>query len=563
MKWLHILLLAGLVIFRFAYLDQDTPTYSLTNVCQEDEPYYSLGAIHQLCADEGRQVSGFEKTKGDFIDMYSRLLMYPSLKVFGNNYWGLRIPDVLISLLLIWLIFSMFKKLGFGGDYLQLLVLLLFTNFYLFTFSRYHNPQIFSIFGIVLTLWIVVKYGCEKPLPLVAAGFAAMFCVLFIYPMNFFLLAGLGLFILIRAISEKKYLLPVYFAAGIVICFLAFAVSLQAIGSSMGTFMHVVLNYGQGNDVVTIGGHTSLIRNVVNGFTSIINTGYFRFQLPLLFLSVVSIPLLIFKIRDKNAVGKEWALLILLILGCQFLQNCFTVTYTFKKMLVDIPVTVMAVFIASTYFNLQEVKANSSKKWIMVIAAAGAFLCCLFNFKTNNSAVYWGYTGIGCYETTLDWFNGINVCLCVMAAIVFIYSLFSSSGNFQSIIKTVLIVSVISNMALSFNTFVLNRKYQVRDSLVELKPIIHNKVTTGGFPFAWQFYTGSKPALNGYPIDILKLSRAKTLDSMLVNKEIDYDIEKVMNGKKTDSSSVNPNLQLVKVFSFNCYSYYLYKNRLK
>ncbi len=203
-KWYYILLLACLITLRFAYLDQDTPAYQLTNISQEDEPYYSISAVLKLCNDDGRTVKGFERTKSEGLDMYNRLLTYSSLKIFGNNYWGLRIPDVIVSLLFLLLMFSVFNSISPGNKLSLLLMGIMATNFYLFAFSRYNNPQIFSVLAVTWVIWLIVKYGFENPLPLIALGFFAAFAVFFCVCDEFLFTSRSGVVCFHKSNSAKK-----------------------------------------------------------------------------------------------------------------------------------------------------------------------------------------------------------------------------------------------------------------------------------------------------------------------------------------------------------------------
>jgi hypothetical protein len=197
--------------------------------------------------------------------------------------------------------------------------------------------------------------------------------------------------------------------------------------------------------------------------------------------------------------------------------------------------------------------------WVFV-----ALLFCWFNYKTNKSPNYWNYTGVGCFGTTPLWFNVLNVGTCIGLAIIFFYALLFSKmdGNSSFTVTGVLVVSLFANVALTLNVFVINRKYEVRDCLISLRPIIGNKVVIEGFPLSYQLYSNCKPALNGYDIDFIDKPNNTVFNEMLMNKQADYVIDKVMQGSSLYHSGYT-GLTLVKVFNFECYSYYLYKNSLE
>ncbi|MGP8217524.1 MAG: ArnT family glycosyltransferase [Bacteroidia bacterium] len=561
MKWWYILIFAGLLVFRFAYLDQDAPVWEIGNINQEDEPYYSEGAILKLCADEGRTVKGFERAKGEPNDMYNKPLAYACLKVFGNNYWGLRVPDVIASVLFLLLIFSVFKTISPGNKFIPVMMVILFTNFYLFVYSRYNNPEIYSIVAITLTLWVFTRYGYEKPLPLIISGLVASFSVLFVYPMNLFLPAALGLFILIKAIVQKKFALPLYFFAGCVCCSLFLLLCLWLIGSSVFLKYGSNLTYANSYDIFT-DTHSvkSVFMNFFRSITSVTNTGYFRYQLPLLIGIFAAIPILVFKARNKNDANGDLSLLILLLIAIQLVQNYFIVSFPFKKMIVVLPVTAIAIFLAAKDSDFKSWIKTKSQKMVMALFLIAGLGLCLFNFKANKSHEYWWYTGVGCFGTTPAWFDALNILACVLLAATLLYTVFFTNKLNKAIVISALAISILTNLAFAAGTFVINRKYQVRDCLISLEPMLHNKVVIYSYPFAYQFYTGCKPAFHQYPVDFINTATKASQDSMLTNKIADYLIEKV-TPYQLQNFGKNPNLELIKVCNFDCYRYYLYKNK--
>lgn len=554
-------MLACLIVLRFAYLDQDAHTYQLTNISQEDEPYYSQGAILKLCASQGRTVPGFERTQTQALDSYNMPVTYLSLIIFGNNYWGLRIPDVLASLLFILLCYSILKTINPDINNTLLFILLLFSNFYLYTFSRYNNPQIYSALIAAFTIWVLIKYGCEKPLPLIVIGFLAAFAVFFVYLMNFFLLAATGLFLFFISIQQKKITTLVYFSIGIILCFLLFAFNLHLFGTSVSSIYYKVLNFGGGdNDIIISSGNVKAL--LQRSITSITNTGYFRYQLVLLIAAMLAIPLLLVKALSVNDDNRNIALLMLLLLACQCLQNYFAVSSPFKKMLVDMPITSISILVAFKNFNSSSLPKTMWGKCLAFIWVGLALLLCWFCYKTNKSPEYWNYPGVGCFETTPVWFDLVNIATCLSLAACFVYMLLFNGKWNKTVVSGIFMVSIAANLVLVVKIFVVDRKYEVRDSLVSLKPMLEGKVVVGGFPYTYQFYTNCKPALNGYHVDFLDDSYENTEKTMLANGKIDYVIDKEMPTQpifhKSDSS-----LTLVKVCNFDCYSYYVYKNKLK
>lgn len=557
-RWFYIILFIGLGIFRFAYLDQDAPVFQLSNICQEDEPYYSEGATLQICKDDGRTVKGFQRTKSEVLDMYSKPITYASYKLLGNNYWGLRVPDVLMSIAALLFLFLLAKEISPGINYFFLLFLL--SNFYLFTFSRYNNPQISSVLDIAFTLWILVRFGWQKPGALFLLGFFCAFATLFIYPMNFFFSAGLGVFIMIKAIGQKKIKLIVWFAAGVLSCFILLNFCLFLIGRNLLDLISLIL--GGGSQVyVSNNSIVALIKNSIVSLLTITNTGYFRFQLPMLLIVIAVLPIAIYKVlKDKDRLSDLY-LVLLLIMAMQFIQNCYAFNYGFKKMLVDIPVTAILFLLFLTEQQGETVGNKKSKMWAVSLFAIVGLVICIFNFHVNKSEAFWRFNSMGCFGTTPEWFDVLNIASCIIVFGAILYAVFYNKRYFNGITKAGLIVSVVANLALTCQTYFVNKEYKIRDSLISLKPMLENKIVSGDVPYSFQLYTNCKPGLHAYDVNYISKPFLTVMDSMINNGNTDFVVNKVVTGNKPKFAETE-HLNLVKVINFDCYSYYVYKNEL-
>jgi len=334
------------------------------------------------------------------------------------------------------------------------------------------------------------------------------------------------------------------------------------IGSSLSIVVNKVISYGGGdNDILLASGNIKALFQ--RGITALTNTGFFRYQLPLLFVSLVVLPLLLIKAFKKNEKNGSISLLILLILICQVLQNFFAISYPFKKMLVDLPVIMLLLFLVFNDFDLKTFVLKTSGKFLMLAWLLAAIVICWFNYKTNKSPDYWNYNGVGCFGATPMWFNIINIGSCMTLAGIFIWGvLFNSYSYGKSAFTFLFVVSLLINLVFTINVFIVNRKYEVRDCLVGLRPLINNKVVIEGFPLTYQLYTDCKPALNGYEIDFIDKPSNEVFNRMLANKQADFVIDKVMSGNPPYHKDY-PALTLVKVCNFECYSYYVYKNSLE
>ncbi|HXP52046.1 MAG TPA: hypothetical protein VN922_18970, partial [Bacteroidia bacterium] len=118
-------------------------------------------------------------------------------------------------------------------------------------------------------------------------------------------------------------------------------------------------------------------------------------------------------------------------------------------------------------------------------------------------------------------------------------------------------VSITFNLLFTYKTCFAERKYEIRNMLISLRPILHDKVIGMGYSFTYELYTGCKPALHLYPTNY-KMNGPGALDSLLLAKKIDYVIER---NSVESPKSVDSNLIFMKKFPIRCYNLVLFKNK--
>ncbi len=568
MRFWKIGAILSLIVCRFFFLDQDASAYQVCNVCQEDEGTYACGAINKYCRSQDRTTVGFSQTPFECMTIYSILPIYYSMKIAGNNLWGLRIPAVLASILIVLLLFNIMRIIRPNDPSQWLFLLLILSNFYFFIFSRFNSPQIFSLLAITITIWVYFKYGYSKWYTAMLAGLLAASAVCIVYVLNGFLLAGVGIFMLVTSIRNKKIAPVLFFALGVAVSFLFYLFCLHAIGSNIGAVLSELTGKGEYSALHNSANGFSLIawlsKNLMKVYSDImafICTGFFRYSLPFLFLFLISLAYWPFIFTTStNAKEKDGLLLVALVLVFHVLQSYFLVSYPFKKLVVDLPLVFTAIYIAFPYFKIE--KQQSFKfPMLLTIAAIIALVFCILNFKINKSHTYWsGFDYLGYYETTPIWFDIINVC-----SLLLLFGAFIFQSKLQLLIKCGIGLSVICGIAFSYTVCFKDRRYEIRDCLINIKSMAENKVLASTWsPHNFEFYTNCKPALQDFPFqkdgNYSSPKRFNSImDSMLTHKNIDFVVTKRLY-KDTHYSIPNDHLKLVKAYNFKYYSYYLYSN---
>lgn len=547
---------ALLLIGRFIYLDQDVPGYFISGISQEDEAYYSTEGINLYNLDHGRYLKGYEHNNMAPLLLYSTPLTYLSLKIFGNTYWGLRVPVVLISILVILLLHDILNRLKVPKIYTWLITLYLATDFYFFLFSRFQNPQIYSIAAITLILWTYFRFGAESKVGLILIGLFSSLAVLVVYLYNAFFLGALGLFFVILSVKHKRLFYLLYFSIGIFLSALFFIVCVEIWGSSIIEFIKVLTFHGGGVVKYETTSIMAVAMKVLKGAAlaifQILPTNFFRYNLPLLFFFLISTPVLIHKVfKEKN----ETAFLFLLSFILQYLQLVFIASYPFKKLIVLMPIVILTIVFCIPAFEEYYNSGLLKKKILAFIVAIVALLGCLYNFKINKDPNFWAGFEYGYFVNTPKWFDILNIIFLFTTFVLFLLFTFKQylSMNFRYLFFLPLIASTF----LIIKYCILEKKFEVRDALIDMKPIIENKVLITGFPHAHQFYSNCIPALSGYTESFAMGDQYKNVvDSLFKNGIAEYKIEKKFKHEKPDSSS---NFVLTKKYSFSFYDYYLLK----
>ena len=94
------------------------------------------------------------------------------------------------------------------------------------------------------------------------------------------------------------------------------------------------------------------------------------------------------------------------------------------------------------------------------------------------------------------------------------------------------------NLIILLNVFYINRKFELRDYLTEIRPLLEDQYLIDGFPHSYSIYTNSIPILNPYsnnykPISFINLDLEKTdKKKYILKKEMRVKSEKNIYSSK-------------------------------
>lgn len=381
---------------RFIYLEADPPAWGISFYQPADEGPYAYLAINEKTYgsfNPSTEVTGGHATwvsENFIMNIVGNLMNVAGFKIFGNNYYGLRVPYVIIFFINFLLMFILLNQLrkryrpddGTMIDVVLVLMLWIAIDFSFFLSSRYVEP---SAVRMMLTLLIAIVYVSmpeSGKLRYFIVGALITFSCFMVYITNVFLYLAMGLVILYIAHSKgrKDFMNAlVWFIAGCAVCFVlvemyyilywhteAIKNALEAVSSFSEDSMATGDSKGKSSLVKMIGG-------LAVSFFRVFSANSFAYNLPLLFAMIVTLPSLL-KVINRR---KDSELLFLTVTPIAFfLQSFIAYDTVTRKMVIVFPLVICSLFV----FYL--VNKSSSEEEKKSLRASNLWIALTFLFVT-------------------------------------------------------------------------------------------------------------------------------------------------------------------------------------
>lgn len=490
-QFVFLLLCLILFSFRFFFLDQDAPSYFIGGINQGDETYYSFSAVVKYDIDKGKTLKGFEKPPFEGMGMYSTPLTYISLHILGNNYYGLRIPIVLLSIITILLLRKTLLNLNVDSKIVWMTTLYLCVDFYFLLFSRFQTPQIYSIFVISLAIFLLFQ---PKNTNYYALGFFTFFSISFVYIYNLYFFAACSIWALLISIKTKDWKPLLKYSFGVFSSLALFWIILELIQSPLSEIVKQMVAHGGGvkgeDDIGLQFDVARLLKLVISSPIQIISTNFFRFNLGMLFLFLLAFSLVIFKFK-KSKESFSINLFFLLIFVFSFFQNIFVLSYPFKKL-----ITLLPPIILFTVYNLSFLKREDLlNRKIVIVSVIVSLLIVLYNFKLNNSQSYWSGFRYGYYLNTPLAFNILNILCCCLIIFILLFSLYKDRKVSIPLITLCLLASP---LFLDIYYLGVKKTFGYKNLMLSMATHYSDKIFVSNTVHPFQYYSGIIPVLNPY-----------------------------------------------------------------
>ena len=519
-KYFYLWVIIFIIIYltsHIIFLDSDPPSWDISMYQPIDEMFYSNTAFNLFhYHDIQHKVVPYVDSDSSILNLFGNSITYITLSIFGNNYYGLRMSSVIISLaILIFLYYTLInyiKNQSLDNSYFSinnkhipvlLLLLYLIFDFSFLMAGRIIEPTIVRMFGMVFTIWLIsTSYNQRRinsKLLAFIMGIIVLLFILLIYPTNIFLIPAIFSFYFIEGLKKgfKNALVrSLSFSLGVIIGFYIFNLLDKFLfnESIIKVFLINYLSYS--NRIASSNNSTILIfiKNIIINFLNIFNTNIFRFNIFLLMLFLISIPVLLYKIiKDRFYMD----ILVTTILCFLILQTLFINDFFYRKLVIFLPLILFTILQAYLYIgrfiNFIKLDRKYLYAFISYITMCFCFAFVILLYNTKGSLV--PYYNLYNERVVLILLYTIQV------FVTFIYIFRINTKNFlTSRRKYILlfIILILPNIYLDIKYIYYSPTYTYKKTMVTLSKYIDNKILLGGLSHGFRLYNTSIPLLNYY-----------------------------------------------------------------
>lgn len=495
---------------RIFLLDSDPPSWNISQYQPIDELYYVTTAFNLYhYGDWNYQIFTDIKTDSSINNILGNIMTCFSLKLFGNNYFGLRMASVFASTIIFILLFLSLKNFASNipkSSHSPNRVLVAYMALYFlldFSFlmaSRIVEPTIFRTVALLIIIYLYSLPLMEKELESkwlsFIWGFLAVAVVLYVYPTNLFIFFSLLTACFISALKKNlnnAFIQISVFLTGSVLAVISCELFARMFLDT-GFFQELLKTYDIFSGRISIVDGQNIIiiikRFLVNIF-HLLSTNIFRLNPFLLFFFLASLPVFFYKlVKERNNRDIFLAAIFLFY----FLQSLFYNDYHYRKPIILLPIVIMIIFCAIINKEIFYNYIRENKKMYILYS--------LFWF--SSACVSLGVYLLNCSERIVKYYvltgNFVYIGLIVFVILFISISRFYFSKNQPSSFITLVAITILllPNMYLDIKHIYYNPTYSYRDTMIELSQYIDGEIVAGGIAHGFRLYNSSVPVLNAY-----------------------------------------------------------------
>lgn len=517
-QWL-IILFTFFFLIRFIHLDADFNPYQLTQLIPNDEAHYTIPAFNLYNYGEinHRVVDFIPDDSGATNNIFHNIMVYLSLKIFGNTYYGLRFASVFISILSLFLFYLILRKIlnyfkksnHFVAKWYNYLIffplIYLGTDFSFLSLSRIAEPTIFRTFSMLFIIYLFIhKYDPITQFSRVLTfviGFMAASSVFFVYFYNIFIfVASLSIIILISLFKNKKELIieGTLFLLGSLLSFGCYSLYLKF--NYQTNFLEYLGTLSQYqyrlSTYQTDAYFISFFKEILNNMMLFFSTNIFRLNLSFLFIILLIMPLFLYQtIKNKETLH----IIIFLFIGMLLGQSLFENSYSLRRLTMMLPLLLIGIVII--VISKQDLFKSQKKIWYIMSLLISMGIFSYYSIFSGKGA-FLSETGF-----KLDLFF-----------LIITISTFLMLLLYRKNILFLLFMLLTPSLYLTAQNYLVSSSYHYKETMIKLAPLINDQVTPGQASFVFRLYNRSKPVLNWYIYE-LNTKKYTELFNQLLNSQ--------------------------------------------
>lgn len=296
------------------------------------------------------------------LNFIGNIFILVGLKIFGDNYYGFRIPIVITMFFIFFIIFLCFreidKKYEIENKKEKLFFLfILVTNFILYNASRIVEPTVFRMLFVSLICYVFLKFDKNNKLRSFLIGLLTSISMFLVYITNSFLCIGFLFFIIyLYCINEKKKakeclaygLLGIILGCGVSQLYYSF----WNTNFLANTFK--MMNDFQGSSMYSFSQDNYLL-SVLNRSLSFFTSNFMMFC-PFFLIGII---ISIYKIKSIFKSNNERIIFSLFLIISLFFQTLITEDFINRKIIVLLPI--LCIYFYEVLIISKNKKINVSK----------------------------------------------------------------------------------------------------------------------------------------------------------------------------------------------------------
>lgn len=496
-KCLWIAILCLIFSCRIYKLDLDSPSYAILQHTRVDEGHYAMQAIKSIMRDE---VDNVEKIDGGKFETWNSsasfintLLCMVTLRLFGRNYYGLRMAAYFAGLasffILIKIIFMEEKCAGNKTFWITWGIgMAVVLNFPYFIACRFVDPGIFRILIISITLLYTWK-GCRKfgSPQYFGLGFLSVLCVVWGYVTNIFVFmpCGILLFTDIVRTGKRGVRETVRFAGGAAIAYAIGECGIYFVQKT--TFLETIIriNNAMGENRVSFSLH-DCFNNVMN----LCRGNIFSYNSVFTVLAALSVIYVLLYGYRYNDYFKQYLAWMAIGFG---LQSIFTNDSLIRKSIVVYLILILIISyliidLPKIQERIQNLPRNCKIFIFILVGIIGMFWYCMA--KSRLALI----EEVDFSSTE----KRIVIILNIVALLFLVGFIFIQRWGKSIIFLMVVILPMVLPDSYLLYRYFAKAGYEDKQIMIELKELVGENYVLGGYPYGYCLYNDIIPISSTY-----------------------------------------------------------------